>query len=356
MSGLVRSFDRLEDLPGTARALLDRAGQARFHLDPLWWACMQAHALPEGGRARYLVSGADDAVLPLWAGPGRALGGLENHYSVIYEPIFAERLGQPRLRAIGAEFGGAIRRAGTIRLDALDGEATWLPPVLAGLREAGLSAQLFDHFGNWWEPVAGRGWEAYLADRPRRQRETVRRRLARAGRDPSISIQRVTGGAELEDAIAAYCAVYARSWKEPEPYPDFNPAVIRAAAAASRLRLWLLRRDGQPVAAQYWVLAAEGAMVLKLAHDEAHKAISPGTVLTAHAVRDLLENDRVPALDFGRGDDPYKADWCTRRRQRIGVLLCDPRSAAGALAIARHGLGRLRAGLARSRAGLTHQP
>jgi len=59
-------------------------------------------------------------------------------------------------------------------------------------------------------------------------------------------------------------------------------------------------------------------------------------VLTALMVRHLLERDRVAALDFGRGDDAYKAGWTGRRRQRIGVLLCPPWHQAGFLALARH--------------------
>jgi hypothetical protein len=345
MTPRISAVDRLDALPATALALVEAVGRRQFHLAPDWWRCMQEHACPPDARARYLLAEAEGralSVLPLWAGPGRQLAGLANPYSVVYAPLLAPDLSDGDLVTIGRGFARMLRGAGVVRLDALDADAPWLAGLLAGLRAGGLVALRFDHFGNWWEPAGGRGWTEYLADRPGRQRETVRRRLARAGRDASIVIERITGGAALEDGIAAYLAVYARSWKSPEPFAGFNPAVMRAAAAAGRLRLWVLRQAGQPVAAQYWVLAEAGAMVLKLAHDEAAVALSPGTVLTAHAIRDLLDNDHVASLDFGRGDDPYKADWCTQRRQRIGLLLCNPWSPVGAAAIARHRLGQLR--------------
>ena len=345
MKPRISVFDRLDALPASGIALMRAAGQRQFHLSPDWWRCMQDHACPPGAQARYLLAESEGralAVLPLWAGPGRHLSGLANPYSVIFAPLLATDLRDGELAALGAGFARMLRGAGVVRLDALDADAPWLAGLVAGLRAGGLVALDFEHFGNWWEPAEGRSWAAYLADRPGRQRETVRRRLARAGRDASIAVERITGGEGLEDGISAYLSVYARSWKSPEPFAEFNPAVMRAAAADGRLRLWVLRQDGKPVAAQYWVLAEDAAMVLKLAHDEAAVALSPGTVLTAHAIRDLLDEDHVAALDFGRGDDPYKADWCTRRRQRIGLLLCNPWSPAGAAAIARHRLGRLR--------------
>ena len=82
--------------------------------------------------------------------------------------------------------------------------------------------------------------------------------------------------------------------------------------------------------------------MLKLAHDEEAKGISPGTVLTAMMVRRLLEKERLTELDFGRGDDPYKALWVSRRRQRIGVVIASPWRPTGITLIARHLLGRTR--------------
>jgi CelD/BcsL family acetyltransferase involved in cellulose biosynthesis len=94
------------------------------------------------------------------------------------------------------------------------------------------------------------------------------------------------------------------------------------------------------VAAQYWVVGGGQAALLKLAHAEDQRAASPGTALTAIMIRRLLEGDGVRELDFGRGDDPYKRLWVGHRRQRIGVLLADPRHPAGLLALARQAAGR----------------
>ena len=138
--------------------------------------------------------------------------------------------------------------------------------------------------------------------------------------------------------------MYGRSWKETEPFPSFNVALMRAMAAGGGLRLGVWSIAAQPVAVQFWVVDRGCAVVLKLAHDEAFKVHSPGTVLTALMLRHLLEQEQVAQIDFGRGDDAYKQGWAKQRRQRVGLLLADPFSVAGAAAIARHHMGTLRRG------------
>ena len=68
----------------------------------------------------------------------------------------------------------------------------------------------------------------------------------------------------------------ATSWKEPEPFPRFNAELMRQAADVGALRLGVLRHEGQAIAVQLWVVHDGEAAVLKLAHDEAFKPISPG--------------------------------------------------------------------------------
>jgi len=200
----------------------------------------------------------------------------------------------------------------------------------------------FEHFGNWHEATAGRDFRVYLAGRPGALRETVRRRLRDAERNARLGFAVLAGPDEVEAGIAEYEAVYARSWKEPEPFPRFNAELMRAAAQAGSLRLGLLRHDDAAIAVQLWIVRDRVAAVLKLAHDEAFKPLSPGTALTAWMIRRLIETEQVAEIDFGRGDDPYKQLWTSARRRRIGVVLANPLRPAGLALLARHGAGRLR--------------
>lgn len=325
-----------------AAAALAEGAARSFFLAPWWWRTMLAAGVPPGSRPRFLVH--DGCLLPLWEGPGARLESLAGPYTCVYQPLFPPGATADAIRRHGAALARPLRRAGVVRLDAIDGEASWVAPFLAGLREGGLQPLRFDHFGNWHEPVAGRGWDDYLGARSGALRETIRRK----GRKSSgVEFERVTGGPGLEAAIAGYEDVYARSWKVAEPFPRFNAEMMRAAAGAGALRLGLLRAAGTVIAAQIWIVANGSAMVVKLAHDETFRKLSPGTVLTARMIRHMIEDDRAGELDFGRGDDPYKELWTTHRRQRVGFLLANPWRPAGALAIAQHLAGRLRRGFGR---------
>ena len=333
------SFGSVDALPDDARALF--AG-APFQSRPEWWRSVEAAALPAGAAPHFVLcreAGRPVALLPLLADAGGRLSSLGTPYTVCWQPLVATDADAAGLARAGRALGRWCARWPLLRLDALDPAWPGLRPLLSGLRRAGYLAGRFDHFGNWSEAVAGVGWAAYLAARPGALRETVRRKQARVERDPSLRLDCASTPGDVEPAIAAYLGVYRRSWKVAEPFPDFDASLLRAAAGAGALRLGTLTREGETIAAQYWIVREGSAMVLKLAHDEAHRALSPGTVLTAWMIRRLIETEAVRMLDFGRGDDPYKQLWTTCRRQRIGLLLARPWRPRGAAALARQWAG-----------------
>jgi hypothetical protein len=270
------------------------------------------------------------------------LDSLTTPYSCVYAPIVAPALSPAEMQVAAAALGRHLRRAGLVRLDALPPEWPWLDAFIRGLRGAGLRVLPFDHFGNWHEDVAGQTWTSYVAARPGALRETIRRRLRRADRLADARFRLVRDPADVAAGVAAYEAVYTRSWKEPEPFPRFNGNLMRAMAQEGALRLGLWYVADVPAAAQFWVVRDGYATVLKLAHDEAFKAHSPGTVLSALMIRHLLDQEHVRMLDFGRGDDPYKQGWVSERRQRIGLMLANPWHPAGQAELARFVVGRLR--------------
>ena len=335
-----RCVPDLDALPAESVALLTAATD--FFATTAWWRSVLAAAMPDRATACFLLCSDGPrpiAIVPLLQRDGgRALQSLSNPYTCLWHPLFAPGLDPSAILEAGVALGKFCRRWPAVRLEALASDSPHLDPLLAGVRRAGIFATRYVHFGNWHEPIAGRSFDDYLSARPGALRETIRRKLRRA----QATLEIVSAPDSIDAGIAAYEEIYARSWKVPEPYPRFNATMMREAARIGALRLALLHANGRAIAAQIWIVFAGRATVLKLAHDEAGKELSPGTVLTALALRELIDRERVTELDFGRGDDAYKQLWTTQRRQRIGVVLSNPLRPSGLVTLARQWAGAVR--------------
>jgi len=76
----------------------------------------------------------------------------------------------------------------------------------------------------------------------------------------------------------------------------------------------------KPIAAQIWIVSGQRAAIYKLAYDESQAQHGAGTILTAFLMRHVLDVDRVNEVDYLIGDDAYKKDWMTHRRERWGIV------------------------------------
>jgi hypothetical protein len=132
-------------------------------------------------------------------------------------------------------------------------------------------------------------------------------------------------GAELETALATYQAVYAQSWKQPEPCLEFIPELVKLAAERGWLRLGVLWLNGEPLAAQLWLTGGGKANIYRLAYIKGVEKLSAGSVLTQALMQHAMDVDRVTEVDYLSGDDAYRANWMALRRKLVGLkrLMCD---------------------------------
>lgn len=119
------------------------------------------------------------------------------------------------------------------------------------------------------------------------------------------------------------------------------PGLIRLCAELGKLRLGVVRIDGQPVAAQVWIVHHGVAAIYKLAYDARVAALSVGSVLTAALMEHVIDIDRVRQVDYLMGDDRYKQDWMSHRRERWGLMAFNLSTLDGLSGYARHVGGRL---------------
>jgi CelD/BcsL family acetyltransferase involved in cellulose biosynthesis len=278
--------------------------------------------------------------------PAAALGGattsLSNYYSSLFAPI-----GDPACVTV-AGLRAAITHArkhlgvcAVLDFQPLDAESPFYRTLLAALAAEGYITDPYFCFGNWHLKVGGRSFAQYEPSIPSRLRNTYKRgrKKLEASGDWSLVVH-TQPGEELEQAIADFVAIYGKSWKNPEPFPQFVPGLCRSAAAQGWLRLGIVRVATQPIAAQLWLVKDGNALIYKLAYDETHKQYSAGSVLSAEMMRLAIDDDRVVDVDYLTGDDAYKADWMSDRRERFGVLAFDPRHPLGLAGLLKQRLGR----------------
>jgi hypothetical protein len=351
---LYNNPDFLRLPPGLA-TIFDRAGEASFFSLPQWYDLLARFGVPAGTEIRVYTDERPGSTLAMLCQETmeegrRCLASLANFYSVEHGLIAAPDADlKSGLAAILSEIGAERPRWDCLRLAELDPRDASYDALARTLRRAGLLVECVAGAATWYEATAGVKFSDYLAARPSQLRSTWRRKrhsLAATGRLSAAFFADASG---IGAAIADYQTIYAASWKPPEPFPLFIPALIRLAAELGALRLGIYSIDGVPAAAQLWIVwpprePGGRAVIYKLAHDRRFDRLSLGTLLTMEMIERVLQQDRPREINFGRGDDPYKRLWLAQRRDRWGITAANPRTIRG-----------LRLGLEREAAKIYHR-
>jgi hypothetical protein len=164
---------------------------------------------------------------------------------------------------------------------------------------------------NHYLPVGARSYADYLAARPGPLRTTLKRKAKKV----AVRLSRQFDAADW----AAYEAIYAASWKPAEGDPALLRKFAEAESAAGHYLFGMATADGEPAAAQFWTVEAGTAYIHKLAQRTSADPLSPGTTLTAALIAEVIERGGVAEVDFGTGNDGYKADWMEAVRPRYAL-------------------------------------
>lgn len=212
-----------------------------------------------------------------------------------------------------------------------DGSATRLARAFA---EAGWRVEVTRCDTNHVLHVNGQSFAQYWADRPGPLRTTLKRKARK------VEVRVLT--AFDEELWGQYEAIYAASWKPEEDQPDMLRQFAREEADAGRLRFGIAFHKGEPVAAQFWTVENGCAFIHKLAYLETARNLSAGTTLSAALFERVIDHDRVAMVDFGTGDQSYKADWMNAVRPRYRIDCLDMKAPRAWLDLARQTATRLR--------------
>ncbi|OBP14624.1 hypothetical protein A5320_12830 [Rheinheimera sp. SA_1] len=186
---------------------------------------------------------------------------------------------------------------------------------------------LVSPFGHNWQAAAKNNTD-YWQQRQSQLVNTIRRKKKKLlQQGATIQIHRQL----TPDLLAAYWHIYQRSWKQPEPSPDFINWLLAFSSQHGQLRLGLLLINDAPVAFQFWLVQQQQAAIVKLSQDQAFDSLSPGTVLMAAMIDEVMTQDGVTNIDFLTGNDDYKAQWMDRCLPLLQLNLFNCQSGSGRL-------------------------
>jgi hypothetical protein len=321
----VELFDDLDAAAADAAGALDRAARPSLFDRFDWYRLLAEHCELPGkpivARARHMQRRAwmflavEEKKASAWA----------TWYSLRWRPV-----GEPELIR---HMLAALRDGLVPALDLAPLEET--EALVRACRESGWIPFVEPATANWRADTAGMDFASYWAKRPGKLRSTAERKAKSGGLETEV-YDRFD-----KAAWADYEAVYAASWKPGEGSPAFLRALAEQEGAAGTLRLGIARRDGQALAAQLWLVDNGEATIHKLAYREEAKALSPGTVLSMAMFRHVLDRDRVDRIDYGTGDETYKADWMDERRTLWRVRAHNKRTLSGLAGAARQAASSL---------------
>jgi CelD/BcsL family acetyltransferase involved in cellulose biosynthesis len=309
-----------------------------------WLRHFIGQVVPSGGQVVVVEGHEDgDSLMLLYRDarePDRCKA-LANYYASLYSPLSSTTSDRRSAVAhIVRQLARIQPKITSLNLAPLDAQAEDTVALADALSRHRWYVRRYFCFGNWYLPCDGLAFDAYMSERDSQLRNTWARKSKRLLAAGHVRI--VDSVAELEPAMDAYDTVYAKSWKQPEPYADFVRGWARICARQGWLRLGIASLDDTPIAVQLWFTVGRRAFIFKLAYDDAHAKWSAGTVLTAHMIRHALEVDRVVEIDYLTGDDAYKRSWMSQRRERIGLMACNTRTIRGLAAAGKEFAGELR--------------
>ncbi len=273
--------------------------------------------------------GSEAAALALTEDAGR-ITPLRNWYSFTWRALAPAGAASDRLlEAIARQMK---QRGWRVTLEPVPDEDGSAQRLARAFRNAGWQVVVEACDINHILPVRGRSFAEYWETRPGPLRTTLKRKAKK------VEVEVLT---HFDPQVwADYEAIYAASWKPAEDQPTMLRAFAEAEGAAGRLRLGIARAEGVAVAAQCWTVESSIAYIHKLAHLDSHKPLSAGTTLTAALFRHVIDIDTVALVDFGTGDQSYKADWMEDVRPRFRIDCLDPASPRSWLPLAKRLLRR----------------
>jgi hypothetical protein len=222
---------------------------------------------------------------------------------------------------------GWLRRPGNRIVD-LDGLAA------CGRLGTSLVGHELERVGAPWTPLPPDP-ATYLAERPGRLRSTVKRTAKRM--DKAGARIRMVAPEQADEALDTLARLHDGRWADDSEFLGSWQAFRRAATVGMATGAVVVHEavdpEGTVIATELDLVTAGRVAFYQAGRTTDHDWRGAGSVLKADVIRWAIESGHTE-YDLLRGDESYKADWATERREvvrvRFGVGPAGRALAAGA--------------------------
>ena len=313
-------YHQWDQLPGTANNLFAQGEQDSLFFSRIWFETLTTHTLTKEQSLRLACVTEEESVLaiaPMLLHEQGNLSSLNNNFTTLYSLLLDTNAQQDEVLACLAQ-GLAHTSAQSIRIEPIDKDDRHINTLCQLMASHGFQIHPYFRFDNWSHPLSGQSFDEYMAKRPSSLRNTIKRKQRKLEREHDCAIHMFID-TDIDKALIDYQTIYQASWKANEFFSDFTPALVKHLSKLSWLRMAILYVDQQAVAAQIWFVVHGKANIYRLVYDEQWKHFSPGSILTQHLMHYVIDIDKVAEIDFLTGNEQYKQDWMTQRKERIGI-------------------------------------
>lgn len=349
MEQQIKQYESINDLSASCQKLFDSGEKDSFDLSRDWFLLLETTVIRQTKKIYIFTLETEGVTHGIWPtllqkkgkfGP-KQLSSFTCFYSSLYQPLISSSLTVDTLADCLRQILSDTQ-ADILRFNIMDPSQPGFALHEQALKKIGFKTDWFFCWGNWYLPIHNQPFSAYLQNLSSRVKNTLERRKKKFLSGGHGKLEILTTLDKLPAAIQAWKKIYNVSWKIPEPYPEFMPSLISLCAVKGWLRLGIAYYDEEPIAAQLWIVNQGRAAIYKLAYDEKFAHLSPGTILTAHLMQHAIDVDKVHEVDYLIGDDAYKKDWMSHRRERLGLVAYNPQSIQGLICMSKHVAGGIR--------------
>jgi hypothetical protein len=329
------AYDHLEQIPASVDLLFQQAEKESVFLSRPWFENLIEAGLESSSSPLFATVVAGDRVLALLMLQNDAAGrisALKHRYGSLYSLLLAKN-DQAEIVQCLADGLCSMGIHGLLLEPVAEDDAP-LQLLRQSLATHGFQCDCPFRFYNWFLKLDGQSFHDYMSRRPSKLRNTIERKRRKLQREHVFEI-RIATGQEVPALMHAYHSVYSASWKAKELYGDFLDGMVARFSQQGWSRLGILSINGQPAAAQLWFVVEKKASIFRLAYGQDWQHYSPGSILTAELMRHVIDQDQVEEIDFLVGNDVYKQDWMSERRERRLMACGKPQESRNTLSALR---------------------